>query len=244
MHSRLVAILAAVFLVHACASDRLPPSPPQPAPTPVPQASQRSDPDSDAFAHRIARIVGRLATAAEGLENKDGRIPGAGMRIKVELYRDDAVAAMCDRNNVYVSSGMVRFAKSDDELAFLIGHEIAHQLLDHIPATGIVDHIYVRNPAQSAVRFPAEHQTEYEADFLGAYLAARAGFEVAGCSQFYTRLAGWPARRQTAAVEAGAKKRVLACDRAAAEIKQAGDRNQALVPNMQRLDEALSSRAR
>ena len=59
----------------------------------------------------------------------------------------------------YVVGGMLRFLPSDDDLAIIMGHELAHPILGHRQTTG---------------------RTEADADYLGIYLAARAGYDVSG----------------------------------------------------------------
>jgi predicted Zn-dependent protease len=66
-----------------------------------------------------------------------------------------------------VYSGMLRFTESDDELAIVLAHELAHGLLGR--------ELSVEN-------------AESEADYLGLYLVARAGYDVAVAAEFARRL--------------------------------------------------------
>jgi len=75
-----------------------------------------------------------------------------------------------DVRRVRVGTGMLRFVDSDDELAILLAHELAHSLL----ATD-----------SSEPDMPVE---EIDADRLGLYLAARAGFDVSGAVSLFQRL--------------------------------------------------------
>jgi hypothetical protein len=72
-------------------------------------------------------------------------------------------------DHFYVTSGFIRFAKTDDELALVVAHEIAHRLTD--------------------MRVVPGPQVEVQADRLGLYLAARAGYDVSVAPGFWDRVA-------------------------------------------------------
>src|SRR4029077_421545 len=66
----------------------------------------------------------------------------------------------------YMLGGMLEFAPSDDDLAVVLGHELAHLIL------------YSGGTKRS----------EADADYLGLYLAARAGFDVSRAPEFWDRM--------------------------------------------------------
>ena len=76
---------------------------------------------------------------------------------------------------VQVSSDLAALAASDDELAGLLGHELAHNILGH---TARLDALHVQRGVLSVFGRNARliRQTEREADRLGIYLLARAGY--------------------------------------------------------------------
>lgn len=76
-----------------------------------------------------------------------------------------------DLTGMYVTAGMLRFAPSDDDLAVVLGHELAHLILKHV-----------------TVRRAASRRYEQEADYVGLYLAARAGFDVSGAPEVWDRM--------------------------------------------------------
>lgn len=53
-------------------------------------------------------------------------------RYPVILVNQDAVNAYADGDNVGITKGMIRFAERDEELALVVGHEIAHNALGHV----------------------------------------------------------------------------------------------------------------
>ena len=77
--------------------------------------------------------------------------------------------AYADGRTMYVTTGLLRFVESDDELALVVGHELAHNLLAHATASF--------------------KRSEQEADYLGCYFAARAGYDIRGAAAYWGRLA-------------------------------------------------------
>jgi membrane-associated protease RseP (regulator of RpoE activity) len=72
-------------------------------------------------------------------------------------------------DHFYVTSGFIRFATTDDELALVVAHELAHRI--------------------SGMRVVPGPQVEVRADRLGLYLAARAGYDISIAPAFWDRVA-------------------------------------------------------
>lgn len=72
-------------------------------------------------------------------------------------------------DHFYVTSGFIRFAKTDDELALVVAHELAHRI--------------------SGTQVVPGPQVEVRADRLGLYLAARAGYDISDAPAFWDRVA-------------------------------------------------------
>ncbi len=70
----------------------------------------------------------------------------------------------------YVVGGLLDLFESDDELATILGHELAHLILKHTQTR-------------------TTQGNEADADYLGVYLAARAGFDVSKAIDVEDRLA-------------------------------------------------------
>lgn len=47
------------------------------------------------------------------------------------LRRSERIVAFADGSKVEVTTGLLRFVKTDDELALIVGHELAHKVLGH-----------------------------------------------------------------------------------------------------------------
>jgi predicted Zn-dependent protease len=105
---------------------------------------------------------------------------------------------------VYVTRGMLGFVRSDDELAFVLAHEVAHvnqrhhvQLLERNFLLSIVAQLLFGRDATAEavanfVRFLLSRgftrEFEFEADRVGVLLVHRTGFRADAALQFLERL--------------------------------------------------------
>ena len=113
--------------------------------------------------------------------------PEQGCLARARLARSNQANAFADGRYAVMTTKMLGFVRSDDELAVALAHELAHNILNH-PAeleqekvpTGIL-----RNFGKNAARVLA---TEEEADRLGIKLAWAAGYDVAAAIPFWRRL--------------------------------------------------------
>ena len=99
--------------------------------------------------------------------------------VDVVLIRKAIPNASTFGRRVEVNTGLLQLLDSDDELAFVVGHEMAHAVLDH---TGPGKEALAR---ASATRGPMER----EADMLGVRMAARAGFDPEAAARAEAKLA-------------------------------------------------------
>lgn len=148
----------------------------------------RLDPDP-ALKERLQRIVPRLVRAALA-----ERPAAAGLQWEVHACRrcDENASAMAG-GKLLLSADMVdRLALSDDELAYLVAHEMAHVLAEHTREFATTARYFVdngmardyadiqREVAESysvMIRMrPVYVQQELEADYIGFILGAQAGF--------------------------------------------------------------------
>jgi len=99
----------------------------------------------------------------------------------LRLRQSTAINAFADGRNITVTTGMVDFVKSDDELALIIGHELAHNTMGHIPKS-IGNYILSLGGTRYTRPF------ESEADYVGLYYLVRAGYSPKGVESFWQRL--------------------------------------------------------
>jgi hypothetical protein len=136
--------------------------------------------------------------------------PKLACRFGVDLQIGDKINAAADGEKIFLPMGMLRFAASDDELALVLGHELAHNALEHInrsktnrAAAGafgalfdIAAAVAGVNTGGAATRAAAQigakaysQAFESEADYLGLYLVARAGFDASRAPDFWRKMA-------------------------------------------------------
>ncbi len=163
----------------------------------------------------------------------------------VDLGNADHVNAYADGRRVVITRGLLNFAQSDQELAWVIAREMAHNILGHagtqrMNATmgGIIDNLMRVNPdletmtgRSGIIPYPAALDTE--ADRLGLYLAARAGYAVDAAPAFWQRLARqYPASVANGytAIHPDSDARMAMLEKTAAEIRAKQATKRPLLP--------------
>jgi hypothetical protein len=118
-----------------------------------------------------------LQRAGTPIEVRLTSTPGCAYRF--QLYPSAAREASSDGRTIWISTALTRYAQRDEDLAVILGHEMAHDVLDH-----------VRHPVGST------RDRERAADYVGLYLAARAGYDISGAPGFWRRFGAddWRAR--------------------------------------------------
>ncbi|MEO8837658.1 MAG: M48 family metallopeptidase, partial [Herbaspirillum sp.] len=119
----------------------------------------------------------------------------------VELGNADIVNSYSDGRRVLITRGMMKFTRSDQELAYILGTEMAHNALAHahrqkMSATisGVIDNLILIHPDQTMLGGTGGIKT-YSADqdasayTLGLYMVARAGYDTSQAAAFWRRLA-------------------------------------------------------
>lgn len=99
--------------------------------------------------------------------------------------------ARADGRYVDVSTGLIDFASDDAELAAVVAHEFAHNVLRHrerLDAAN-VSRGMLRGFGANASRI---RETEIEADRLSVYLMERAGYDPAAAVRFWRRFGPGP----------------------------------------------------
>ena len=108
-------------------------------------------------------------------------------RSRVELAPGNAINANANGLVAQISGRLVNWVQSDDELALVIAHEIAHNLLDHpkrlsekSPLSDLATSLGLSGRAQ--------RQMELDADRMGIIMAATAGYNYKIAPDFWARL--------------------------------------------------------
>ncbi len=109
---------------------------------------------------------------------------GCGFAVGVQA--ENSLDAYADGTSVAVASGVVDFSTTDDELAIIIGHELAHNILKHRDK---LDAAHIPRGLLSVLAKNAARirQTEEDADVMGLYLMARACYDIGKAPVFWER---------------------------------------------------------
>ncbi len=91
-----------------------------------------------------------------------------------------------DGRHVFISDGMANLAENEDELAFVLAHELAHAVLEHRTQPDVVG-LRGRSNWAISLRRGLSLSAEADADRMGLYLVARAGFDPYRAVEFLTR---------------------------------------------------------
>jgi hypothetical protein len=117
------------------------------------------------------------------------------------LVMQESLNAFADGKSIAIFRGMLRFA-NDNELAIVIGHELAHNFMGHIEAAQRNNLLATlaellaagaRVPTQgllgSAIALAHSPAFEAEADYVGLYVLARVGIAFEDAPKFWRRMA-------------------------------------------------------
>jgi Zn-dependent protease with chaperone function len=145
-----------------------------------------------------------------GIDEVHPVVPLIACAIPIELRIDSSINAFTTDDRIVVSSSMLRAARTDAQLALVVGHELAHANLGHLnkrrantvigwisgtavdagitlgglPIYGVFSKVLARAGARAfSVAF------EREADYVGAYYAARAGYDLTGSEEIWRTFA-------------------------------------------------------
>lgn len=107
-----------------------------------------------------------------------------GCSARVALIEDEAVNAWADGTDIRITTGLLARCKSDDDLALVLGHEMAHNLLRHRQSLiDTVESARTLLPEGEAASRQL-HQTEEAADRLAVSLAMVARYDLTGAVAF------------------------------------------------------------
>ncbi len=125
--------------------------------------------------------VGLLRVSRDGLEVL---VPVKAPNVcayKTQLKFSKNVNARAHGGTITVTTGLMSFVKTDAEIAFVIGHELAHNRLGHGLKAKHKGVGWGLAPTYAL-------KLELEADYVGMYYLARAGYDTKNIGAFWQRL--------------------------------------------------------
>ena len=165
---------------------------------------------------------------------------------KIAITTNNVINAYADGENIIIDSGMMDFAKKDSELALVIGHELAHNTRKHVEAkqgnallgmvlgavvTGVTG-INVMGLGSDLGALAHSQGFEAEADYIGIYHSARAGYDISEAPQLWRRMGAKNPQgiHLAGTTHPSTAKRLIALEMAAKEIADKKKRGEALIP--------------
>jgi len=166
-----------------------------------------SDEEEMSFGDAIAEdfnknvtITNRGQSKIEKIGNKlISYVDRSAIRYKFRVIETDEINAFAIAGgNVYVTTALLDFIDNEDQLAFVIGHEIGHidrkhsslmiQALALAYSIGGTDAEMIAGIAYNILTTPFTKYQEYDADQAGAYFSHNAGYDAYASLKFFDKL--------------------------------------------------------
>ncbi|MBC8554097.1 MAG: M48 family metalloprotease [Candidatus Brocadiales bacterium] len=137
------------------------------------------------------------------VERNDARLsfdvkPEEKPYVRISLKETGKINAYAKFTGIQFTTGMVHFVEDDDELAVIMGHELAHLTANHLPKNismaalcgtlGGLTGPFAPLTTQ-ALYAPYSRKNEREADYLGLIYAHNAGYDVEKGAALWKRFA-------------------------------------------------------
>ncbi len=118
-----------------------------------------------------------------------------GCSYNVQVLPSGFPNAFADGEKVFITMAAIKLAKTNDELAFLIGHELAHNILHYknfnANEANLLAIDYLDKPEIRQIKnilIWSNENREIEADIQGMHLAFNAGFSLENVNDYWRRL--------------------------------------------------------
>lgn len=204
--------------------------------------------------YRLRRVGGRIKSAALSLcQHNVFQNKPCDFEFVVLLKR--GVNAFADGQKIYVSMDMLNFADTDEQLALVLGHEYAHNIMRHVKSqktntllgtlfgtalditagslTGIGTGSIFRRIGGRAGQLAYSKPFEKEADYIGLYITALASYTIDDAASFWRRMSiKHPKSIYIATTHPTNPERYVGLKKAVEEIDQKKMNGQMLVPNI------------
>jgi hypothetical protein len=194
-----------------------------------------------------------LAVERAGVAQQLAVTPELICDFAVTVMASDEVNAYTNGRTLRVMSGLLGMVVSDDELALVLAHEVGHNIMNHIMvqkweamggavAGAMMDILAGASGVDTQGRFTRagieagarRHSMarERQADYVGLYVMARAGYNIEVAPQLWRRMAAlMPRSTKTMPTHPAPPERIAAMERTVAEIKAKQASGQPLVPD-------------
>lgn len=170
-------------------------------------------------------------------------------RSNIRVTSNSSINATANGRSITINNGLISFTKSPEEIQFVIGHELAHNIASHVPKAragagiGLLFDIalasYGRIWAGGVFSYfgvrAMSKRYEREADYLSMYYLANAKVDLDEIESFWRRMASMDIRRTGFTLTHPATpERFLMMKKTREEIEAKQAKGQALVPETKR----------
>lgn len=157
---------------------------------------ERKYKDINVYRNRLNRVGNPILKAAQKI------CPKSSCNYNLKVEDQKVLNAWADGKNVTFTPIMMDFLDTDKELATVVGHEIAHNMMSHSVKTtgnvlaGAVVDILIKETTDTDT-FGAGAVTaglmysksfEREADYVGVYLMANAGYDIGNINNLWRKM--------------------------------------------------------
>lgn len=187
-------------------------------------------------------------------------VPVQACDFAVKLSPDNTKNAYADGKNIVIHKGMMDFFRTDEEIALVVSHELAHNAMTHIDAKksnaimgGVAGLLLDVAVAFGGVNTNGEFsklgssigagvysvEFEQEADYVGLYFMAIANYKINEAPTFWRRMATADSRAiSMKSSHPTTPERFLALESAVDEINQKIEQGLPLKPELKKASEA------
>ena len=159
-------------------------------------------------------------------------------QFSMQLIDSQQINGIADGRHVGVTTGAMQFLQSDSEVAWILAHEIAHNVLNHSQNARlrVMLNAFLGATAGASATVPASvprRSLEAQADYVGAYILARAGYDLQAIKQFWRRIESLRSGENQSEMEVThptTAERLAALDVTLKEIEAKRDRGELLQP--------------
>lgn len=211
---------------------------------------KRDEKREDAISRLPAGVPINVSVMRNGERLNLPLVPEMVCDYPVTMTDSSEVNAYADGKGIFVTRGMMRFAADDRELAMVLAHELAHNTMGHIDKSktnamlgSVLDilaaayRINTQSAFSNAAAKSYSQDFEAEADYVGLYYLAGAGYQTEGAANFWRRMAAeHPANIKTnhSASHPATAERFLALEKVNLEIAGKQQSGASLVPNLKK----------
>jgi len=196
----------------------------------------------------------QVALRRDGIDQTVTVQPVTACAIPINLVSDPTPNAFAGKDKITIESGILRMLPADSDLAVIIGHELGHVNMGHYDKKNVnalmgalggalvdggfllggiytratfIRHFYRAGALAFSVGF------EREADYVGCYYAARAGYDITGAEEIWQRTSiELPNSIRFATTHPTSPERFVLMRQVIAEIKDKQQRGLPLVPEI------------